>query len=133
MSGRAAAAAFYPLRLLKAILRGMGRASDSIQQVQAIAEEEYDTHLLMSMTPPEPLPDHSQAVPESSLPKQGGGTVRIRYEACNFKQSYVDEYTREQLPQDLVKAATIEELKYFNDKVWELADAKAVLGEAGRR
>ena len=66
----------------------------------------------------------------STLPVQGGGQVKIVYQATQFKDSYVDEYTRERLPLDLVKQAIIEELNYFNERVWELADAKKVLGDS---
>ena len=36
----------------------------------------------------------------------------------NFKESYRDEYTSEILPHSLLKDAMLDELKYFNDKVW---------------
>ena len=43
---------------------------------------------------------------------------------------YLDGYTREPLPSDLVQAAIKEELEYFNSKVWELSDARKVFGNS---
>ena len=54
--------------------------------------------------------------------------MRIHYEPHSFRAQYLDEYTREVLPNDLVQAAIVEELQYFNKVVWELDDAKAVMG-----
>ena len=101
---------------MKAILRGLARTPESAQLVQGLAEEEYDTQLLMSIQSEERLPDHDRAVPESQMPKQEGGFVTIRYEAHQFKEVYLDEYTREPLPLDLVKNATIDELDYSEKK-----------------
>ena len=39
----------------------------------------------------------------------------------------MDEYTREPLEHSLVREAIKEELEYFNQKVWELADTEKVL------
>ena len=38
----------------------------------------------------------------------------------NFKPRYLDEYTGEVLPADLIHAAIVDELNYFNDRVWEI-------------
>ena len=51
----------------------------------------------------------------------------MHYSPKDFKDVYLDEYTREPLPHELTKQAIREELEYFNDTVWELADAPAVL------
>lgn len=52
-------------------------------------------------------------LPNSSLPKADGEHIKIKYDACNFKDRYVDECTREPLPLELVKSAMCEELNYF--------------------
>ena len=70
----------------------------------------------------------AMSFPESSVSRVGGGEVSVRYEPSNFKAQYVDEYTREVLPLDLVKSAMIEELNYFNAKVWEVEEAKRLVG-----
>ena len=99
---------------MKAIIRGISKTVDATQLVHAIQEEEYDAHLLMTVESSDGnLPGHdpaSTAKFDSSLPIQGGGECRIRYEPCHFRDFYVDEYTREKLPQDLVKAAIVDEL-----------------------
>ena len=80
-----------------------------------------------------PLPlgqSDAPKVPPGHLPKQGGGTVRINYELKDFKAAYLDEYTREELPHAVVRAAIREELEYFNQRVWELADTAKILGDA---
>ena len=92
LSGRAAGAAFYPLKLMKAILRGISRTADATQSLQSLQEEEYDTHLLMSIAPLDnSLPSHdpassadSNSGSSSTLPIQGGGQVRIDYQPCHF-------------------------------------------------
>ena len=55
--------------------------------------------------------------------------MSIKYEAKAFKEVYLDEYTREPLPHELVCQAIREELEYFNSRVWELADVKAVMAD----
>ena len=55
--------------------------------------------------------------------------MKILYKAKDFKEVYVDEYTREPLPHALVCQAIREELECFNSRVWELADVKAVMAD----
>ena len=64
------------------------------------------------------------------LPVEGGGAVKIHFSPHDFRAQYLDEYTREPLPHTLVQAAIREELDYFNSKVWELSDARRVMGES---
>ena len=81
---------------------------------------------------PEQVPhrdDDATAVQPSTIPVQGEGAVKILYEAKDFKEVYLDEYTREPLPHELVCQAIREELEYFNSSVWELADVKAVMAD----
>ena len=44
----------------------------------------------------------------------GWRDLPIEYSSHNFKTVYKDEYTGEELPNDLVRAAMEEELNYFN-------------------
>ena len=62
-----------------------------------------------------------------------GGEVKIHYDIKEFKETYLDEYTREPLPHHLVREAIRDELDYFNSKVRELSDAKKVMGEEGSK
>lgn len=45
-------------------------------------------------------------------------SLPVKFSMANFKERYLDEYTREELPHHLVREAMIEELTYFNDNVW---------------
>ena len=49
-----------------------------------------------------------------------GGVLPVGYQPQNFRAKYVDEYTGKMLDPHLVRAAIMEELNYFNDKVWEI-------------
>ena len=49
LGGRAAAAAFYPHRLLTAMLRGTARTTEAMHTVQALFQGEYGTQLLTSL------------------------------------------------------------------------------------
>ena len=51
LGGRAAAAAFYPLPLLRAILQGVADTTKADQAVASMLLDEYDTQLLMSISP----------------------------------------------------------------------------------
>ena len=67
--------------------------------------------------------DPDEPAHESDIPNMGGGKTHIRYDPVNFRDVYLDEYTRQPLPHNLVQAAIREELNYFNSVVWEIADA----------
>ena len=103
-------AAYYPLRLLRAILDGMMDTQDAQQHGSRLSEDDWDAHLTMSIHQPPPAPGPSTDKPHSSIPKVAGGTVNIHYHPHNVKTQYLDEYTREILPLELVKAAMVDEL-----------------------
>ena len=90
----------------------------------------YPPFLLIPMVSP-PARTPAQINPKSQ--NVDGGFTKIRYDPNNFREVYLDEYTREPLPTELVREAMKEELKYFNDKVWALADAQKVLRQAGSK
>ena len=130
MSGRAANASFYPMGLLKAILKGMQMTRDAQHTAKALEDEGWDAVLSLSINAVHE--EHEDAVqdeepPSGTLPRAGGGHVNITYDPIHFKTTYYDEYTREPLPTHLVRKAIIEELEYFNAKVWELDDARKVM------
>ena len=103
---RCAAAAFYPLGLIRAIVVGMKRTMDwskkgSIHAMGQEAEVEIE------------------GLKVSSISRTAGGKIKVIWDYSNFKACYKDEYTQDELPQQLIKEAIIEELSYFNDHVWE--------------
>ena len=140
LGGRAAAAAFYPQQLLRAILKGMAATRDNLNGVKMICDDERHVTEALKLAiaavhpGPEPMKTtaHNDLIIEnskgldvirtSSIPLQSGGTVPIQYLAGNFKDEYKDEYTGEVLPMDLVRAAMEEELNYFNAHVWDATE-----------
>ena len=96
MSGRAAAAAFYPLGLFKAILRGMQLTQDAHEGVKSLQDDEYDAVLSMtvnSLQAPssEGCADATGATePTDSIPCVNGGLEKITYDPVHFKKIYVD-------------------------------------------
>ena len=125
--GRAGKAAIYPLRLIRAIITGMARTREAEQALCAMATDDYEATLSMSyaLSEAEDPPDPSTAaLPETSIPLRTGGELRLKFNLENFKPVYRDEYTAEELPNDLVHKAMCEELMYFNSVVWELVDVE---------
>ena len=144
VGGRAAGAAFYPPKLLRAILRGMSLTRDATsgarmicenQQllldslnnfVNAVRPESSDSKATAPCNSSDSAAKGNSDVPNrmSSIPLVGGGNLPIEYSAENFKRVYTDEYTGEELPLHLVRAAMEEELEYFNAHVWDAVDRK---------
>ena len=144
VGGRAADAAFYPPKLLRAILRGMAMTRDAANGVRLLCENEKSfldsLNLFINAIPRESVqpkstaPDASAGTDSSptgdgkprtsSIPLMGGGTLPIEYSPHNFKTVYRDEYTGEELPNHLVRAAMEEELDYFNKHVWDAVEKK---------
>ena len=58
--------------------------------------------------------------PPSKISLIAGGHLPVHYSSENFKPQHLDEYTGEPLPTALIQAAIIEELDYFNDRVWSI-------------
>ena len=109
-SGRCAAAAFYPMPLVRAIIKGI-RLQKNISKSVVSSFAMVPTEYVNSMT------DSGEVAPTSKCPKVNGGHVEISFDSRNFKPLYRDEYTNEVLPDNLVRAAICEELTYFNDRV----------------
>ena len=124
VGGRCAAAAFYPLPLLRAILRGI--RDQALVQRKAEEEEEEFVGLLNALSTGGTFPLESK-LPEIVMPKEtkkskvkkvSGGYLSISHD--NWKHAYTDEYTGEILPSQLAHDAMIDELDYFNEHVWEV-------------
>ena len=127
LGGRAASAAFYPLPLLKAILQGITDTEHANDSLVTMSKDEYEVSLVLSVNDARFSADDAGSLAPGEMPVEGGGTVRINYSLGDFRETYLDEYTREPLPQELVRQAIREELEYFNARVWELSGAKAVM------
>ena len=93
MGGRAAAAAFYPLKLLRAIVLGMARTRDRVNGIREMtyAETEFRDalmavrDLLPDIENDEPNKNSDTKAKISSIPLHGGGTLPISYEDHNLK------------------------------------------------
>ena len=81
LGGRAAAASFYPLPLLKAILEGMNDTEHTCESVSSLTKDEYEVSLTVSMTAADDA-DACSNVPFSlapgEMPVEGGGTLSRR-------------------------------------------------------
>ena len=112
--GRPANAAFYPIELVEAILRGIRDTADA----EGVREEpEHDDKVLCAMAAAaqnvgddlddgeHELEDLASAETDSkdSLPQQHGGKTEISYNDINVKAKYVDEYTEEELHRERVE------------------------------
>ena len=65
----------------------------------------------------------------SSVPYTSGKNCIISYKPENFKDRYVDEYTGEVLDPAQIKAAIVDELDYFNSKVWQIEHINDMYGK----
>ena len=81
----------------------------------------------VSTTEPQDVPEISPSV----LPNAHGENIPIEVDPSNFRKIYRDEYTGEELPHHLVRAAMAEELSYFNKVVWEATDAEGATQKEG--
>ena len=118
VGGRCKDAAYYPLGLIKAILRGMH--DTSVAEIKAKEEEEELLNMLNALSSkPTTLPEVIDTiVKKPKIPRASGGCLSISYD--NWKPRYSDEYTGEVLPHNLVQDAMIDELDYFNEHLWQV-------------
>ena len=117
--------------LVLAIVRGIAKTSQAIRRMKETDTQHWDT--IMNMTvcnPPNALePQDVPEIPPSVLPNVDGPDIPVDFDRSNFKTIYRDEYTGEELPHHLVRAAMAEELAYFNRVVWEAVDAESAKQE----
>ena len=133
--GRASAAAFYPMKVVTEIVRGMRDTWDAehVDESEVVAQCNYGgetgtqntivvqsefndplerttTELLCALAQEEIEKANRKA--ESWIPKRGHPSdgFKVTFDDQSFKPQYVDEYTREVIPMHLV----IEELTYWN-------------------
>ena len=121
VGGRARDAAFYPLPLVEAILGGISDTADADHR-QKMAEEEQRAMInaVSQSAGTIPVSEDLEAPKMSSVKKVTGGVLPIAYHSQNFRARYIDEYTGEVLDPLLISSAIMEELDYFNDRVWQV-------------
>ena len=126
--GRCADAAFYPIELVRAIVRGIGeqdqldraRKSDMVDEKIMINALKVDDSKVSEV-------DAKNKDRTSSVKRTNGTSIKVTYDPCNFKYNYLDEYTSEILETKLISDAIIDELDYFNDHVWQIEDRSKML------
>ena len=64
---------------------------------------------------------------DSAVKLLRGGTLPVGCKTENFKPRYLDEYTGEVLPAALIHAAIVQELNYFNGRVWEITSKEDMM------
>ena len=133
VSGRCFDASFYPLELVKTILRGMRATTDveAILRKNAIEHKDVVMSIATKSVPPPDTPSATDGMKPSSVRRHRGGKMHISWDDVNFKTNYLDEYTGDVLPKKLVTEAIVEELEYFNSKVWEVTDRSDMLKVSG--
>ena len=122
MSGRCAAAAFHPLGLVRAILRGMKNTTVAEQHAFYRHYDERQLANAVTMASgaiPMVTPATTTSL-TSQAPFTSGETCEVRYSEDNFKAKYIDEYTGEILDPELTRAAIIDELDDLHSKVWQI-------------
>ena len=139
VGGRAAAAAYYPAKLISQILRGMRDTADAEAK-----EHEYSAEMAEAMVSAAMMQDQAPmsliaAYRESDLAHSNsqrkvifkylnGREVSLSLDG-NFKPQYKDEYTNEVLPYESAKDAMLDELQYFCNIVFRGIDIKDALND----
>ena len=95
VSGRRAAAAIYPVELIRTIIKGFRNTKRVVAGV---------VHAVVEGT-------GTMGAKSGRCNKVGGGHIDFQFELRNFKEVYRDEYTNEILQPHLIQAAIIEELE----------------------
>ena len=123
VGGRCKEAAFYPLPLVRAIVLGMRDTRVAQSSASVFADERKEILSAITSSAGEiPSTQALETTPTSTIRRVTGGVLPIRYNPDQFKPKYIDEYTGEVLDPHLAQAAIMEELNYFNEKVWEVEE-----------
>ena len=123
LGGRAAEAAFYPLGLITEILRGMRDTQDAADRHEPdlpIDSQHLSASLFHDLSPGVNVVARQFASrpPRKTVFKMADGSKKHIDLSANFKETYRDEYTQELIPQSWVEDAILDEVSYFNEKVW---------------
>ena len=122
VSGRCFNASFYPLKLVQTIIQGMKNTRDIENIIKKHEKDRIDMIYATMSNAEDEVPDPVKGMKPSSIKKHRGGVIPVKWDSANFRARYHDEYTGDTLPSRLISKAIVDELEYFNDKVWEVAD-----------
>ena len=122
--GRCKDAAFYPLPLVKAILRGIRCTADA--EAHCKEERAFHTAVINALKEGNSSDEKGDVVvevPTCWVKRVKGGKLQIHFEDCNVRRQCVDGCTGEVLHRDRAKAAMIKALTDFCEKhVWKLEE-----------
>ena len=138
VGGRAKAAEDYSIELITDIIRGMRDTADAEEKWGDECHEDVSAAMVTAGL----FQDVKQTsvaaayMAEDAAAATENLTIKVKYANGRtattnlvFKDRYVDEYTREDLPIGHVRTAMHDELLYFCDKVWELVPIDEVDGK----
>ena len=118
--GRCAEVAFYPMPLVKAIIRVMSLQQDVDGIGREEMEEQRSSSNAITKSPATIAETSDNSMRTSKVSTIECTVIPITYNYCQFKPKYVDQYTGELLDPSLISDAIIEELDLFNDRVWRI-------------
>ena len=142
LGGRAQRAELYPDELIVEILKGMRDHADqdllrldeenSIMQATMLNSGFSNTNSTADLYKPSIDLDIQRlgivnAISNNSLQLTfTDGTTKTHNVGQHFKETYLDEYTREELPRDLIQKAMIDEMDYVCSIVWDVCTPEEV-------
>ena len=128
IGGRCKDAAFYPLPLVEAILKGMSNQADD-EYRKSLESQERKTRIqaVTQQSGTIPSDDDPSHFKTSMIKRVNGGVLPVSYQSQCFKARYIDEYTGEVLDTHMIQSAIMEEVNYFNDRVWEVESKEDLL------
>ena len=111
-------AAYYPLPLIRAILKGicLQQAKNQIRRDQERDNRRAVQLAVYAARPAHPKTPVVKVLRTCKMQMTKGRAIGIVYDSSNFKNCDSDEYTGEIIPSELVQAAMMEELNCFSDK-----------------
>ena len=139
IGGRAAAAAYYPAKLITQILRGMRDTADaahtesewtpemSVAMIHAALHHDQPATSLVAAYRESDLA-HANAQRKVVFNYMDGREISLSLDS-NFKPQYKDEYTSEWLPHEATKDAMLDELSYFCQVVFKGVSSEEAMAD----
>ena len=114
--GCCADAAFYPLPLIRPILKGIKATAEAGAEMKSEVQSKQYMSAMATGEQPSEVSEVTE-IPHCFVKRyKSGAKVHIELEEGNLKRQYLDECTGDVLQHNLIKDAIIEELTYFCEK-----------------
>ena len=116
-------AAYYPLPLIRAILKGISlqHAEDKVRLGHSRENRRVAQLAVYAARPAQVEIPVVKVLGKIKMNRTKGRAIGIMYDSSNLKTCDCDKYTGEILPLELVQAAMMEELNYFSEKTMRAA------------